>query len=66
MAMKSLPVRGAWIEIAVQCAKLYRRRSLPVRGAWIEMGSSACACSGTIASLPVRGAWIEMPSVKSQ
>ena len=35
---RSLPVRGAWIEIEVY-AKLLRNkyRSLPVRGAWIEI-----------------------------
>ena len=36
--IKSLPVRGAWIEIksdnpGLRCPQ----RSLPVRGAWIEM-----------------------------
>ena len=34
----SLPVRGAWIEIAMSDADLLQlRTSLPVRGAWIEI-----------------------------
>ena len=34
----SLPVRGAWIEIALHQDNLTNgRRSLPVRGAWIEI-----------------------------
>ena len=34
----SLPVRGAWIEIAVTAyASNSGTRSLPVRGAWIEI-----------------------------
>ena len=37
----SLPVRGAWIEIARKQAIGYRLMSLPVRGAWIEMWSTA-------------------------
>ena len=57
---KSLPVRGAWIEIAarrgVACLIL---SSLPVRGAWIEI---VCVRqkSKYKKSLPVRGAWIEI------
>ena len=56
---ESLPVRGAWIEIALALVKSHKKQSLPVRGAWIEMVGAA----GTIGngmSLPVRGAWIEM------
>ena len=35
---RSLPVRGAWIEIQhIQHEMLRRLQSLPVRGAWIEM-----------------------------
>ena len=56
----SLPVRGAWIEIAVQCAKLYRRRRRSPCG---ERGLK-CVMLNRITSLtrslPVRGAWIEM------
>ena len=33
----SLPVRGAWIEIAWLIPAYARAMSLPVRGAWIEM-----------------------------
>ena len=35
---QSLPVRGAWIEIAsAERASIRAGWSLPVRGAWIEM-----------------------------
>ena len=34
---KSLPVRGAWIEIQTFDIDKKLRESLPVRGAWIEM-----------------------------
>ena len=34
---KSLPVRGAWIEIAMETQEFQTMASLPVRGAWIEM-----------------------------
>ena len=33
----SLPVRGAWIEIACDPPRLAPLGSLPVRGAWIEI-----------------------------
>ena len=33
----SLPVRGAWIEIAHRLSREYLDTSLPVRGAWIEI-----------------------------
>ena len=58
--IKSLPVRGAWIEIP---AWRPRRRkyapSLPVRGAWIEIRLELPEVQA-IPSLPVRGAWIEI------
>ena len=34
---KSLPVRGAWIEMQTNFWNADRFGSLPVRGAWIEM-----------------------------
>ena len=34
---RSLPVRGAWIEIAELRKAADDLESLPVRGAWIEM-----------------------------
>ena len=43
--VKSLPVRGAWIEIEVHFCDFLRRLSLPMRGAWIEIaGNSAWSC----------------------
>ena len=38
---KSLPVRGAWIEINTRPKWPEKERSLPVRGAWIEMATMA-------------------------
>ena len=58
--VKSLPVRGAWIEMAlVRIADFYGVSSLPVRGAWIEIKSTSSSISSA-RSLPVRGAWIEI------
>ena len=38
---RSLPVRGAWIEMAIAVSKADKRElSLPVRGAWIEISIS--------------------------
>ena len=34
---RSLPVRGAWIEMEFEVYAKLLRKSLPVRGAWIEM-----------------------------
>ena len=57
---RSLPSRGAWIEIASPppCSG-GRPPSLPSRGAWIEIRSDS---SHTLVgvSLPSRGAWIEI------
>ena len=57
---RSLPVRGAWIEIFDVRLQQKPVRSLPVRGAWIEISTKmiSARCGG--GSLPVRGAWIEM------
>ena len=38
---RSLPVRGAWIEIWRNLVEEIEFTSLPVRGAWIEIGSVA-------------------------
>ena len=36
----SLPVRGAWVEIAESgTIKAERKASLPVRGAWVEINA---------------------------
>ena len=56
---RSLPARGAWIEIGADRVELHAVLSLPARGAWIEMARPRrCRC-GT-RSLPARGAWIEI------
>ena len=57
--LRSLPVRGAWIEMKTQKSFALTRWSLPVRGAWIEIRSPAPGRKRRW-SLPVRGAWIEM------
>ena len=56
---KSLPVRGAWIEIGKAARLAHQPSSLPVRGAWIEIVRS-CRALYPRQSLPVRGAWIEI------
>ena len=57
---KSLPVRGAWIEMRSGfSAPRFQSRSLPVRGAWIEMRYPTFRTARQ-RSLPVRGAWIEI------
>ena len=55
----SLPVRGAWIEIARRTEDHAVWRSLPVRGAWIEIERDG-QIDSLKKSLPVRGAWIEI------
>ena len=57
---RSLPVRGAWVEIYCSGgASVCRWTSLPVRGAWVEMVCQRQARLFRL-SLPVRGAWVEM------
>ena len=59
---KSLPSRGAWIEIKIIEDRVRSGdRSLPSRGAWIEMVYSPVS-PPSWASLPSRGAWIEILS----
>ena len=59
--IRSLPVRGAWVEI---CGLGWGLRplpvSLPVRGAWVEMQSGSATSGTACRSLPVRGAWVEI------
>ena len=57
---RSLPSRGAWIEIIALSVNGEALKSLPSRGAWIEI----ILTSGKkpyLMSLPSRGAWIEIP-----
>ena len=38
IATRSLPVRGAWVEIAMSLlSQIIATRSLPVLGAWVEI-----------------------------
>ena len=61
MSVKSLPSRGAWIEIGgYQAGRGRGVKSLPSRGAWIEIRFSARQSRTAAASLPSRGAWIEI------
>ncbi len=58
---QSLPVRGAWVEIAdLETPARPACRSLPVRGAWVEMAPVGVRWLRALRSLPVRGAWVEM------
>ena len=58
---KSLPARGAWIEISALRGWLYRASvSLPARGAWIEIPYDLIPSGRPRRSLPARGAWIEI------
>ena len=64
-AQRSLPVRGAWIEIQ-QCQRGEKSTpSLPVRGAWIEIFAIRPPWLPS-PSLPVRGAWIEINHITGQ
>ena len=58
--MRSLPVRGAWIEIDMHDSPDPASLSLPVRGAWIEILYQWGVYITANASLPVRGARIEI------
>ncbi len=60
--LRSLPVRGAWIEIHDCRGFSGIPASLPVRGAWIEMRNRNGKRQRRKWSLPVRGAWIEIKS----
>ena len=56
----SLPVQGAWIEIAQFLRSAAVPVSLPVQGAWIEMLAVQKMLLKLEKSLPVQGAWIEI------
>ena len=56
---RSLPARGAWIEIGPSGQTHCRRGSLPARGAWIEI-ERTIPWALDRESLPARGAWIEI------
>ena len=58
---RSLPVRGAWVEISLSTSSGDGNASLPVRGAWVEILPSTAILYAD-ASLPVRGAWVEIPA----
>ena len=57
--MKSLPSRGAWIEMRFLSNILAAISSLPSRGAWIEIAGGIVLLLRFM-SLPSRGAWIEI------
>ena len=58
--LRSLPLRGAWIEISCATDKNIFITSLPLRGAWIEIIAYVFTTSPLPRSLPLRGAWIEI------
>ena len=57
---KSLPTRGAWIEIQTLPSRSKTPLSLPTRGAWIEIAIERHQQQIDRLSLPTRGAWIEI------
>ena len=59
---RSLPVRGAWVEILNLRRNVRILASLPVRGAWVEILPLSVRGS-FCTSLPVRGAWVEMETI---
>ncbi len=59
MFLKSLPMRGAWIEIYNTITISICTTSLPMRGAWIEI-MYHYYIQHQLLSLPMRGAWIEI------
>ena len=61
---KSLPPRGAWIEIRWRNKRVVRNPSLPPRGAWIEIGMVLTPSNHVVRSLPPRGAWIEITKTR--
>ena len=66
VTVRSLPLRGAWIEIIdTNSEKTNVSKSLPLRGAWIEMGSQSNKWNWGM-SLPLRGAWIEIIDTNSE
>src|SRR5699024_5308864 len=62
---KSLPSRGAWIEIKASLSRCTHRLSLPSRGAWIEIQVCKYGRNRSM-SLPSRGAWIEINCLREQ
>ena len=44
LLLRSLPVRGAWVEIIISDKTARRAKSLPVRGAWVEISYSYACC----------------------
>ena len=46
--MQSLPIRGAWIEIALALRYRLSHESLPIRGAWIEIHNPVGRFAGKV------------------
>ena len=42
--LRSLPVRGAWVEIRRRLSRHRELESLPVRGAWVEIATVLLLC----------------------
>ena len=60
MALVSLPIRGAWIEIPTTCATLAARSRRSPSGERGLKSRPRWGIRGLRGSLPIRGAWIEM------
>ena len=60
MALVSLPIRGAWIEIPTTCATLAARSRRSPSGERGLKSRPRWGIRGLRGSLPIRGAWIEI------
>ena len=64
LAVLSLPLRGAWIEMQIPKAQISRSVCRSPCGERGLKYSGLRECGQQAESLPLRGAWIEIESVK--
>ena len=60
---KSLPSRGAWIEISLSTKRSARIRVAPLAGSVDRNWCVEVAVEKNAESLPARGAWIEIKQI---
>ena len=58
--LKSLPLRGAWIEIVAEAHSLAMLLSLPLRGAWIEMQTTVLITISVLRRSPCGGRGLKL------